>query len=67
MTMASRRPSRVSRSVLAVAGRTLAYLVMGTFALMTVFPILWLIINSFKSTPEYRVNMIGLPRKWNGR
>ena len=45
-------------------GRAVAYLVMGAFALMTVLPILWLILNSFKSTPEYRVNMVGLPKTW---
>jgi raffinose/stachyose/melibiose transport system permease protein len=42
----------------------MAYLVMSVFALMTAYPILWLIMNSFKPTPEYRVNRIGLPRTW---
>jgi raffinose/stachyose/melibiose transport system permease protein len=46
------------------AGKALAYLVMGTFALMTVYPIIWLVINSFKTTVEFRTNMIGLPKNW---
>jgi len=52
------------RRVAGVVGKVLAYLVMGTFAIMTLAPIVWLIINSFKSTPEYRLNKIGLPRTW---
>ncbi len=50
--------------IAAVAGKSLAYLVMGVFAFMTAYPILWLILNSFKPTPEYRVNRIGLPHTW---
>jgi raffinose/stachyose/melibiose transport system permease protein len=37
---------------------------MGIFALMTISPIVWLILNSFKSTTEYRLNKVGLPREW---
>lgn len=46
------------------AGKALAYAVMGLFALMTVYPILWLLINSFKPTTEYLLNRIGLPHQW---
>jgi raffinose/stachyose/melibiose transport system permease protein len=52
------------RRIVGVGGKVLAYLVMGTFALMTISPLVWLIINSFKSTPEYRLNKIGLPQQW---
>ena len=45
-------------------GKGLAYLVMGVFAFMTVSPIVWLIINSFKSNAEYRLNKISLPHDW---
>jgi raffinose/stachyose/melibiose transport system permease protein len=55
--------SRIKR-VASVFGKFMAYLVMGTFAFMTTYPILWLILNSFKPTPEYRVNRLGLPRTW---
>jgi len=47
-----------------IAGKTFAYLVMGVFALMTISPLIWLVINSFKSTPEYRMNKLGLPHDW---
>jgi raffinose/stachyose/melibiose transport system permease protein len=50
--------------ILGIVGKTAAYLVMGTFALMTTFPIVWLVLNSFKTTQEYLVNSIGLPREW---
>jgi raffinose/stachyose/melibiose transport system permease protein len=50
--------------IISYFGKAMAYLVMSVFALMTAYPILWLIMNSFKPTPEYRVNRIGLPRTW---
>ena len=50
--------------IISIFGRTMAYLVMSVFALMTAYPILWLIMSSFKPTPEYRVNRIGLPQTW---
>ena len=50
--------------IFSIFGKFMAYVVMSVFALMTVYPILWLILNSFKPTPEYRVNRIGLPRSW---
>ena len=39
-----------------------AYLIMILFSLMTVYPLFWLFINSFKSTREFQVNMLGLPQ-----
>jgi raffinose/stachyose/melibiose transport system permease protein len=57
------KEGRVSR-IASVFGKFMAYLVMSVFALMTAYPIVWLILNSFKPTPEYRVNRIGLPRTW---
>jgi raffinose/stachyose/melibiose transport system permease protein len=42
-------------------GKGLAYLVMGLFAFMTVYPLLWLMMNSFKTTREFQMNQIGLP------
>lgn len=49
---------------LAIVGKAIAYLVMGLFALMAVYPVLWLIINSFKSNAEYQLNKMGLPHTW---
>jgi len=44
--------------------KALAYLVMTVFSVMTVYPLLWLAINSFKSTREFQMNMMGLPQVW---
>jgi raffinose/stachyose/melibiose transport system permease protein len=52
-----------SSRILGITGRVIAYLVMGIFALMTVLPIVWLIINSFKSNAEYYLNKLALPNK----
>jgi raffinose/stachyose/melibiose transport system permease protein len=46
-----------------VLGKACAYLVMGVFAFMTVSPIIWLLINSFKSNAEYRLNKLSLPHE----
>jgi len=45
-------------------GKMTAYLVMGLFAFMTIFPLVWLLVNSFKTTTEFRTNMMGLPIDW---
>ena len=57
------KESRLSR-IVSIFGKAMAYLVMSIFTVMTVYPIFWLILNSFKPTPEYRVNRIGLPQTW---
>ncbi len=44
------------------AAKALAYIVMSLFALMTVYPLFWLLMNAFKTTREFQVNMLGLPR-----
>jgi raffinose/stachyose/melibiose transport system permease protein len=49
------------RRAMGIVGRVAAYLVMSVFAFMTVAPILWLLVNSVKSTPEYRLNKLSLP------
>ncbi len=45
-------------------GKFFAYFVMFLFAFMAIAPIVWLIINSFKSTIEFQTDMVGLPNKW---
>jgi raffinose/stachyose/melibiose transport system permease protein len=57
------RSAAASRS-LGFAGKTASYVIMGAFAAMTVYPILWLLYSSFKSTTAYRLDKIGLPMKW---
>jgi raffinose/stachyose/melibiose transport system permease protein len=48
----------------AIFGKALAYAVMGLFSFMAVFPILWLIMNSFKSSSDYQLDKIGLPKEF---
>ena len=42
-------------------GSIFSYIIMGLFALLTIYPIIWLIINSFKYKTEYITNRLGLP------
>ncbi len=53
-----------ARRVAGDIGRAFAYIVMGLFAFMTIAPLIWLVISSFKSTTEFRVNRVGLPHLW---
>lgn len=48
----------------AVIGKILAYAVMGLFSFVTIYPLIWLFLNSFKTTNEFRMNMLGLPLAW---
>ncbi|HET6451503.1 MAG TPA: carbohydrate ABC transporter permease, partial [Spirochaetia bacterium] len=56
--------TRLASRVLGGAGRALAYAVMTLFAAMTITPLVWLMINSFKSTTEFRANRMALPHVW---
>lgn len=56
------RRNDVASRFLSAAGRILAYLIMSLFALMTVYPIFWLIMNSFKTTREFQMSQIGFPK-----
>jgi raffinose/stachyose/melibiose transport system permease protein len=44
-----------------MTGKILSYAVMGLFALMTIYPIIWLLINSFKTKNEFMMDRVGLP------
>lgn len=44
-----------------IVARVVAYVVMIMFAVMTIYPIFWLVMNSFKPTREYQMNRIGFP------
>ncbi len=56
--------SSLTSRLLGAAGRALAYVVMTLFAVMTITPLVWLMINSFKSTTEFRANRVALPHVW---
>ncbi|MEL3906281.1 MAG: carbohydrate ABC transporter permease [Treponema sp.] len=44
-------------------GLLMTYCMLGTFALFSIYPIIWLLINSFKTTQEFYLNRLGLPGK----
>ena len=65
-TTATPRPRPVPRirqpiSLGRFFGGLASYGIMGLFALMTLYPIAWLLINSFKTKTEYLTNKLGLP------
>ncbi len=47
-----------------VLGRALVYGVLTVFTVMTVYPVVWLGLSSFKTTQEFQLNRLGLPRDW---
>jgi ABC-type sugar transport system, permease component len=56
--------ARLGGRVVGAVPKALCYLVMIVFSLMTVYPLLWLLMNSFKPTKEYLLNRVGLPAHW---
>jgi raffinose/stachyose/melibiose transport system permease protein len=53
-----------AKRFIGLVGKSTSYAVMGIFAFMTIAPIIWLIISSFKSTTEFRLNRVGFPHIW---
>lgn len=47
----------------AAVAKAAAYAVMLLFTAMTLYPIFWLIMNSFKSTREFQVSQLAFPRE----
>ncbi|MCE5255518.1 MAG: carbohydrate ABC transporter permease [Spirochaetaceae bacterium] len=60
--MENRKHQASVKKTTSFAGRFFAYLIMVIFAIMTVYPIFWLIMNSFKTTREFQLNQIGFPK-----
>jgi raffinose/stachyose/melibiose transport system permease protein len=56
--------NQAAKRAVGAIGRAFAYVVMTLFAFMTVAPIIWLMISSFKSTTEFRINRVALPHVW---
>ena len=44
-------------------GMVLTYVVLIIFAILAIAPLLWLAINSFKTSQEYQLNRLGLPKQ----
>ncbi|AEV30993.1 ABC-type sugar transport system, permease component [Sphaerochaeta pleomorpha str. Grapes] len=45
-------------------GLFLTYLVLLFFTLMAIYPLIWLAMNSFKTTTEFQLNKLGVPKAW---
>ncbi|MBU0936168.1 MAG: carbohydrate ABC transporter permease [Spirochaetes bacterium] len=48
-------------SIGAIIARVLLVAILIGFTVMTIYPIIWLIINSFKTSKEFQMNRLGLP------
>jgi len=45
----------------AIVAKAAAYIMMIVFTIMTLYPIFWLLMNSFKSTREFQMSQLSLP------
>jgi raffinose/stachyose/melibiose transport system permease protein len=53
-----------TKSPRARIGLFLTYLLLGFFTLMAIYPLIWLLMNSFKTTTEFQLNKLGIPKTW---
>lgn len=49
---------------MSLLARVVLYAVLVIFTAMTLYPIFWLALSSFKTTQEFQMNRLGLPRHW---
>lgn len=54
----------MSKGEIGVVTRVIMYALMITFAVLTIYPIFWVIINSFKTSQAFQMNRLGLPETW---
>ncbi len=50
-----------NRNPRAIAGLVVVYAILIAFTVLAIYPLIWLIINSFKTTQEFQLNKLGLP------
>ncbi len=50
-----------TRSVGARIGMVVTYIVLAMFTILALYPLLWLLMNSFKTSTEFQFNKLGLP------
>lgn len=53
--------NRLSASIAEKAAKLFLYVVFFAFAAFTLYPLIWLVINSFKYTAEFQINRLGWP------
>jgi raffinose/stachyose/melibiose transport system permease protein len=58
------RDVKDTRSTRAKINLGLTYAVMIFFTVMAIYPLLWLVMNSFKTTTEFQLNKLGIPQDW---
>ncbi len=58
------RDIKDTRSTRARINLVLTYLVMIFFTVMAIYPLIWLVMNSFKTTTEFQLNKLGIPKDW---
>lgn len=56
--------TKINKREINPIARTLLYILMIAFAVLTIYPIYWVIISSFKSTQAFQINRLGLPSPW---
>ena len=45
-------------------GMVVTYALLILFAILAIAPLLWLTLNSFKTSQDYQMNRLGLPKVW---
>lgn len=56
----------MDRNSISIPARAIMYLVMIIFAVLAIYPLFWVIINSFKTTQEYlTTSKLALPVNWH--
>ncbi|HHT81498.1 MAG TPA: carbohydrate ABC transporter permease [Spirochaetales bacterium] len=53
-----------TKSARAKVNKALTYAVMFFFTFMAIYPLFWLLMNSFKTTTEFQLNKLGFPQHW---
>lgn len=56
--------STMKRREINPVARIILYALMISFAVLTIYPIYWVIISSFKTTQGFQLNRLGLPSPW---
>lgn len=54
----------IQKNDFGIGGQLLLYLVLVGFVCLTLAPLVWLFFSSFKTTTEFHLNKLGLPRAW---
>lgn len=53
-----------NKNIKARIGMILTYFLLIAFTFLAIYPLLWLLINSFKTTTEFQLNKLGLPQNF---